>query len=122
MELLQMLTSQLSVTEDQGLLLKLAKDKLSTADFSKVANAIPGIDGLISSAPASGGLAGVLGGLASSLGGGAGKLGGLASLAAGFKNLDLDSGMIGKFVPIILSFVQSRGGDSVKGLLEKVMK
>lgn len=30
--------------------------------------------------------------------------------------------MIGKFVPIITSFVQEQGGDQAKGLLENVFK
>lgn len=51
-----------------------------------------------------------------------GGVGGLANLAGGFSKLGLDSGMIGKFVPIILSFVQSKGGDAIKGILEKVLK
>jgi hypothetical protein len=76
----------------------------------------------LGAAPASGGLAGVVGGLASKLGGGAGKLGSLASLAGGFKDLGLDSSMVGKFIPIILSFVQSKGGDSIKSLLAGVLK
>ncbi len=127
MELLKMLTDQLGVSEDQakggaGLLFKLAKDKLGSNDFSQVATAVPGIEDLISAAPKSGGLAGALGGLASSFGGGASQLGNLASLAGGFKSLNLDSGLVSQFVPIILSFVQSKGGDMVKGVLEKVLK
>jgi hypothetical protein len=51
-----------------------------------------------------------------------GGAGGLTSLAGGFSKLGLDAGMIGKFVPIILSFVQSKGGNAVKGILEKVLK
>jgi hypothetical protein len=47
---------------------------------------------------------------------------GLAGLAGGFSKLGLDSGMIGKFLPIILSFVQSKGGGGVKTILEKVLK
>lgn len=126
MELIQMLTSQLGIDDEQatggtGLLLKLAKSKLG-ADFSKVTGAIPDAEKLISSAPASGGLAGTLGGLMSSFGGGAGQLGNLAALAGGFKTLNLDSGLIGKFIPIVLSFVQSKGGDQAKSLLEKVLK
>ena len=127
MELLQILTSQLSVSEEQasggaGLLFKLAQDKLSSGEFSQIAGAIPGINELISSAPESGGIAGAIGGLASSLGGGAGQLGDLASLASGFSKLNLDADMVGKFIPIVLSFVQSQGGDTLKGLLEKVLK
>ena len=51
-----------------------------------------------------------------------GGAGGLASPAGGFKNLGLDGGMVGKFVPIILQFVQSKGGEGAKALLEKALK
>jgi hypothetical protein len=34
----------------------------------------------------------------------------------------MDSGMVGKFIPIVLSFVQAKGGGGVKDLLEKVLK
>jgi hypothetical protein len=121
MELIDQLTKNLGVNETQaqggaGLLFKLAQGKLGSADFSKVSAAVPEIDKLISAAPASGG--GMLGALGKMLGGG----GGLAGLAGGFSKLGLDKGMIGKFVPIILSFVQSKGGDGAKGLLEKALK
>lgn len=127
MELLQMLTSQLGITEEQarggaGLLFNLAKEKLGSNEFNQVANAVPGVEDLISSAPKSRGLMRALGGITSSLGIGAGQLGNLSSLAGGFKNLNLDSGMVGKFIPIILSFVQSKGGDTIKGILENILK
>lgn len=126
MELVQMLTSQLGVTEEQaqggaGLLFKLAKEKLSAGEFSQVADAVPHMEALTSSAPETGGIAGALGGFASSLGGGAGQLGSLASLAGGFKSLNLDPGMVSKFLPVVLSFVQSRGGDTARAMLEKAL-
>ena len=46
----------------------------------------------------------------------------LSSLASGFKALDLDSNLIAQFVPVILSFVQSKGGDVAKSILERVLK
>jgi len=127
MELIQTLTSRLGITEEQakggsGLLFKMAKEKLAPDEFGEVASVVPGVDGLISSAPESGGLGSALGGLTASLGGGAGQLGNLASLAGGFKNLNLDSSMVGKFIPIVMSFVQSKGGDAAKGILEKLLK
>ena len=127
MELLQMLTSQLGVSEEQaqggaGLLFKMAKEKLGADEFAQVASAVPNIENLISSAPEAGGVSAALGGLASSLGGGAGQLGNLASLAGGFKNLNLDSGMVGKFIPVVMNFVQLEGGDTIKNILEKVLK
>ncbi|NEO65731.1 MAG: DUF2780 domain-containing protein, partial [Moorea sp. SIO4G2] len=82
---------------------------------------IPGINDLLQAAPKSGGMMGALGGLAASVGGGVGQLGTLASLAAGFDQLGMDSGKISKFIPIVLSFVQSQGGDEIKNLLAKVL-
>ena len=127
MELIDQLVKNLGVSEDaakggSGLLFKMAKEKLGSGDFSKIANALPGIDGLMKSAPESGGVLGGIGKLASGLGGGAGQLGNLASLAGGFSKLGLDSGMIGKFLPIILSFAQNKGGDVVMKLLQKALK
>ena len=127
MELVEQLVKNLGVSEEaakggSGLLFKMAQEKLGSGDFSKVADAIPGIDGLMQSAPEAGGMLGGIGKLASGLGGGAGQLGSLASLAGGFSKLGLDSGMIGKFIPIILSFAQSKGGDVVMKLLQKAFK
>ena len=139
MELIQQLVSSLGVNEGQakggaGLLFNLAKEKLGSGEFQQLADKVPGVKDLIGAAPttsttasAGGGMMGALGGLASSLGaGGLGeKMGGLenlANLASGFSQLGLSTDMIGKFVPIVLSFVQNQGGDSMKGLLEKVLK
>lgn len=124
MELIDEIVKNLGINEDQakggaGLLLKMAKEKLGADEFSEVENAIPETDDVIRSAPESGGIAGALGGIASSLG--AEKLGNIASLSGGFSKLGLNSGMIGKFAPIILSFVQSKGGDTAKSILEKVI-
>jgi hypothetical protein len=127
MELIDLLTKNLGINEKQatggaGLLFKQAKDKLGSSDFSKVSAAVPGLDSLMSAAPKTGG--GLFGSLGKLFGSGGDKagLGSLASLAGGFSKLGLNSGMISKFVPIILSFVQSKGGDSVKALLEKAFK
>ena len=138
MELIQQLVSSLGVNEDQakggaGLLFNLAKDKLGAGDFQQITDKIPGVSDLLGAAPtqsaaasAGGGMMGALGGAAAALGAGGlgdklGGLGNLASLASGFSQLGLSSDMIGKFAPVVLSFVQSQGGDSLKGLFEKVL-
>ncbi|RLW52672.1 MAG: hypothetical protein B6D76_14845 [gamma proteobacterium symbiont of Stewartia floridana] len=127
MELVQQLVSGAGVSQEQaeggaGLLFGLVKDQLSSGDFSQVSSAIPGIESLIDAAPSedSGGLGGLLGGVASAIGGD--QLGNMASLASGFSKLDLDAGMIGKFVPIVLSFLQSQGGDALSDLVAKVLQ
>jgi len=127
MELIDLLTKNLGVGEDQakggaGLLFNLAKEKIGDADFSQVAQHVPGLNELIDSAPKSSGIGTALGGLASNLGGGASKLGNIASLAGGFSDLGLDSSMLSKFIPVILSFVQEKGGSGVKDLLSGVLK
>jgi len=138
MELIQQLVSSLGVNEDQakggaGLLFNLAKDKLGAGDFQQLTDKIPGMSDLLGSAPtpsaaasAGGGMMGALGSVAASLGAGGlgdklGGLGNLATLASGFSQLGLSSDMLGKFVPVVLSFVQNQGGDGIKGLLEKVL-
>jgi len=128
MELIQLLTQNLGVEEQQakggaGLLFKLAQEKLGEGDFAQIAQVVPGMSDLLQSAPDSGGgLMGALGGLASAMGGKAEGLGDLATLAAGFSQLGLDGTAVGKFLPIVLSYVQNQGGDELKGLLENVLK
>jgi len=138
MEIIQQLVSSLGVNEDQakggaGLLFNLAKEKLGSGDFQQLADKIQGVGNLLGAAPepsaaasAGGGMMGALGSVAASLGAGGlgdklGGLGDLAGLASGFSQLGLSSDMIGKFAPIVLSFVQNQGGDGIKDLLEKVL-
>ncbi|MEM6611401.1 MAG: DUF2780 domain-containing protein [Cyanobacteria bacterium P01_C01_bin.72] len=129
MELIQQLTQGLGVDENQakggaGLIFKMAKEQLGDGDFAQVANAVPGISSLIGEAPAeSKGIAGAIGGLAGALGGGSGgQLANMAALAGGFSQLGLNPGMASKFIPIILSFTQSKGGDGIKDILAGVLK
>ena len=128
MELIQQLTQSLDVDETQakggaGLIFKMAKEQLGDGDFATVASAVPGISNLIGEAPAGGkGLAGAMGGLAGAMGGGGGQLANMAALAGGFTQLGLNPAMASKFVPVILSFVQNKGGDGVKNILAGVLK
>lgn len=133
MELVQQLVSNLGVGEDQakggaGLILKLAQDKLGGGEFAKVASAIPGSDVLLGSAPTEesggGGMMDALGGMAAGMMGGSqgAALGNLMSLAGGFSKLGMDGNMVTKFFPIILSFVQQKGGADVAGILSKALQ
>ena len=132
MELVQQLVSNLGVQEDQakggaGLILKLAQDKLGGEEFAKVASAIPGSDVLLGSAPSQdggGGMIGALGGMAAGMmGGGQGAaLGNLMSLAGGFSQLGMDGNMVTKFFPIVLNFVQQKGGADIAGILSKALQ
>lgn len=127
LELVQQLVSATGVSEQQaeggaGLIMGLLKDQLSSADFSQLSEAVPGVDGLVGAAPADagGGMGGLLGSVAGALGGG--ELGNLAKLAGGFSELGLDSGMIGQFVPVLMSFIQDKGGDGIAGMVANVLQ
>jgi hypothetical protein len=128
MELIEQLMQALGVDKDQAtggasLLLKMAKEKLGSGDFGKISELIPDVDELLSKAPEGGGdgLLGAIGGIASKLGGSAGNLGHLAEVAGAFKGLGLDPQMVQKFAGVIMDFLQEKGGDTVKGVLEGVL-
>ena len=121
-EMIGQLVKQLGVQEAQakggaGLIMKLAKDQLGD-DFGQVAKALPGAADLIKAAPAPDTTTKLVGGLSSMLGD---KAGGVASLASGFGQLKLDASMVSRFLPVIMSFVQSKAGPQIAGLLQKVL-
>jgi len=132
MNLVKMLTSQLDVTEKQatggaGSLFGMAKELLPKTDYSKVAGAIPGIGDLIKSAPAvsktTADSSDKLVDLTQGLGAiteAVGKAGKYAAVYDQFKKLGLDMNMVSKFVPVILSFAESAGGETVMKILKSV--
>lgn len=126
-ELIGMLTSQLGVTETQatggaGSVFGLAKQSLSAADFSQIAGAVPGMDKLLGAAPKTENPLAGLGAATSLLGNQAGAASSLASLSGSFSKLGMSSGLVSQFVPIILQYVQSSGGDSVMNLLKGALQ
>ena len=117
--LLNTLGSQLDITPEQaiggaGAMLGLAKNQLSSGDFSQLSKSVPGLD-LLSGNSALGGL----GGLSGLLGDESGKAMGLDGLLGNVKDtndlnnafsaLGMDSGMIGLFAPVILQYFGQQG-------------
>jgi hypothetical protein len=127
MDLIKLLTEQLGITDAQakggaGLIFDLVKKHVSGDEFQQVTKAVPQVQVWMSAAPqeaGGGGLWGLAGSLAGQLG--LGDLGKLAELASGFQKLNLDPGMLAKFAPIVMKFVESLGGDQLKAILAKVL-
>jgi len=134
MELVGLLTDQLGVTENQatggaGALFKTAKDNLSESDYGKVAEALPGIGTLIQSAPK---VSDSTAGLSKKMGGVTEGLGSLTKAAEGvnkltavtnqFSQLGLDQDMVSQFIPIILNYANTKGGETVMNLLKGAWK
>jgi len=119
-KLIGSLVDTLGVSKEQatggaGAVFKEAKNNMSSGDYSQLLNAVPGIDSLISAAPQAGGLAGKASSL---LGGSAGSMTGLAD---SFSKLGLSPDMVNQFVPVILDFVQSEGGQQTMTLLKNAL-
>lgn len=129
--LVNALTSQLGVTKPQaeggaGALFNLAKQRMNPDQFGQVESQVPGIGGLMGSAPggsgggsAGGGLAGMASGaLGGMTGGSGGGLGALAPLAGSFSSLGLSPDMATRFLPVVLEYLTSSGGGGAAGLLK----
>ena len=122
-KLIGSLVDKLGVSEEQatggaGAVFKEGKNNMSSGDYSQLLSSVPGIDSLISSAPQTGGLAGKASSL---LGGSAGSTTGMANLADSFSKLGLAPDMVNQFVPVILDYVQSEGGQQAMTLLKSAL-
>lgn len=140
-ELVGMLTKELNVTPTQatggaGAIFGLVKSRLSPADFSKMAAAVPGMDGFLKAAPAAAGES-AMGSIGSAIPGGApggvpagsipaggvpGGAEGLVSLASSFKSLGLSPAMASKFTPVLQNYIGSKGGPQLAGLFAGALK
>ena len=124
-ELVGKLTKELSITPEQaiggsGALFGLAKGKLKPEDFTKVADVVPGMDGLLKAAPKpKKESTDMLSSVGSML---PGKAGALASVAGSFKELGLSPEQAIKFVPIMTKFVDLKGGAGVAKILSGALK
>jgi len=123
--LLSNLGSQLKVTPQQavggtGAMLGLAKNKLSSSDYSQLSKEVPGLDKL-SGANAVGGLSSLMGKSGSDTGALNNALGNVKStgdLNNAFGALGMNSSMVGQFAPVILQYLgqQGVGGTLLKSL------
>lgn len=126
MGLVSLLTKNLGVSNEQaeggaGAIFKKAKRKMSVDEFSQVTDAMPEVEDLINAVPEEEAGTDKLGGITSTLGGTADTLGGLTGVAGTFSKLGMDADMVGKFIPIILDYAKSKGGDTVAGLLKAAL-
>jgi hypothetical protein len=107
--------SELNITPQQaiggaGAMLGLAKNQLSSTDYSELAKSVPGID-MLSGGGELGALAGLLGssGNAAGLNNALGNVKNTNDLNSAFSALGMDSGMIGLFTPVLLQYLGQQG-------------
>jgi hypothetical protein len=107
--------SELNVTPQQavggaGAMLGLAKNQLSSTDYSELAKSVPGID-ILSGGGELGALAGLLGssGKAAGLDNAFGNVKNTNDLSSAFGALGMDGAMIGQFAPVLLQYLGQQG-------------
>jgi hypothetical protein len=118
--LLGTLGSQLDVTPTQavggtGALMGLAKNKLSSGDYSSLTKSVPGLDQL----SGAGALSGLMGGSGGSAATSAlGNVKSMGDVNNAFGKLGMDSGMVGQFAPVIIDYLGKQGasGSVLKSL------
>ena len=113
--LLQAVTG-LGVTPQQAVggtsaMLGLAKNQLSSTDYSQLAKEVPGIDKLSGGSGNLAALSGLLGqsGKSAGLENALGNVKDTNDLNNAFSALGMDSGMIGQFAPVILQYLGQQG-------------
>ena len=124
-ELVGQVVNELGVTPKQaqaaaGTVFGLSKTKLSEADFAKVASVVPGMEGLLKSAP-TGGKQSALDVIAGQAGAASG-LGAIAGVASQLSKLGLKPEQIAKLAPTVIKAVQSKGGAEIASLLAGALK
>jgi len=124
-ELVGQLTKQLAIKPDQaigglGTIFGFAKTRLKPDDFLKIANVVPGMDGLLKAAPV---LRPNANDPLSQMGAALpGKAGAIASMGGAFKQLGMSPQMAMKFLPVMTQFLKLKGGANVAGLLGGLFK
>ena len=128
-ELIGSLVSQLGVTKDQaqggaGAIFKAAQERLGRGEFDRLLGGVPGVKDVLAHAPSAssqgGGMFGGLASIAAKVGGG--DMAQAMKLLSTFNSLGLSKDMAMKFVPVVLQFVESKGGKDLVTQLRAALK
>jgi Protein of unknown function VcgC/VcgE (DUF2780) len=126
-DLVSLLTQNLGVSKAQatggaGAIFDTASRKLSVGDFARVKDAMPEVQALMDAAPETGKDSGALGGISSVIGKKGSDMSSLPQLITSFSKLGLSSDMVGKFIPIVLNYAQTKGGNVISSLLKSALQ
>lgn len=120
-ELIGSLTKDLKITKEQamggaGALFNYAKEGLSEDEFEQVSKSVPDMSGYLNAIPSLGGgkSKGIMGQATQALVG-------MPAVTAAFEKLGLSQDMVGMFTPILVNYVDQKGGKAVGSLLQKVL-
>ncbi len=117
--LISILTGQLGINQQQamggaGSIFQIAQQRLQPGDFSRLSAAVPGMEQYLAAAPQQA--------TANASTGLWGAAGNLMSLAGSFQSLGMNADMVGRFVPVMLQYVEQQGGVATMSLLQNSLR
>ncbi len=120
-ELIKQLMDGADVSKTQamggaGALFGLARENMSKEDFKKVEDAVPEMGDLLDAVPSVGG------GKTSMLGSVAKTITGMPKVVAAFDELGISQDKVALFTPILVNYVEEKGGKAISSLLGKAMQ
>jgi len=95
-----------------GALFGMAKENLNAEDFSSVTNAVPEMSKMLDAVPA-------LGGKTSTFAAAATSLAGMPKVLAAFDKLGISQDKVSLFTPILVNYVEKKGGKLLSDKLAK---
>ncbi|WP_295625737.1 DUF2780 domain-containing protein [uncultured Nitrosomonas sp.] len=121
--LVDILTHRLGVSQQQalggaGAIFQMAQGNMDPQAFTALSRSIPGMDNMLSAAPA---MSNLSGNLSSLMGDSNNTLGNATALAASFQQLNLSPDMVGQFIPVITSYVSNASGPAAATLLQSAL-
>ena len=125
--LVELLVKNIGITTQQaeggaGSILNAAKQNMDVEDFLKVTTAMPEVEPLMAAAPKIEKGLGTLGGVSSMLSENIEAVGKMAGLYDSFSKLGLSKDMVTQFIPLILDYGKSKGGETVFNLLKTALQ
>lgn len=107
--------NETQATGGAGALFGMAKENMEKTDFDKVSDVVPNMDGLLDAVPS-------VGGKTSMLGSAATQLTGSPKVVAVFDKLGISQDKVALFTPVIVNYVEKKGGKALSGLLGNALK
>ncbi|NPD85022.1 DUF2780 domain-containing protein [Lentimicrobium sp. L6] len=119
--LVENIMSETGVNKEQamggaGALFEMAEGKMNAGDFKDLANAVPDMQGYLDAVPS------LSGGNTSLLSSAATTLTGMPKVQAQFEKLGIGADKVALFTPVIVNYVEKKGGKLLGGKLLNALK
>lgn len=121
--LVDILVHRLNISPQQalggaGAIFQMAQGSMDPQAFATLSKSVPGMNNMLSAAPA---MSNLSGGLSSVMGDKNNTLGNATALAASFQQLNLSPDMMSQFIPIVTNYVSKTSGQATANLFQSAL-